>query len=73
MLALIAMTVVAIGILIFRGYRLVLFYIESRKTPDEEERKVAHKNYIIHLIFFLLILVFVIVVVYNLLISYWDK
>ena len=73
MLALVAMTVVAIGILIFRGYRLVLFYIEWQKNPDEEERKVARKNYIIHLIFFLLILVFVIVVVYNLLISYWDK
>ncbi|MGZ3939603.1 MAG: hypothetical protein ACXVLT_13405 [Flavisolibacter sp.] len=73
MLALIAMTVVAIGILIFRGYRLVLFYIESQKNPDEEERKVDHKNYIIHLIFFLLILVFVLVVVHNLLISYWEK
>ena len=63
---------VSVGILIFRGYRLVHFYIESNNNPDVEERKVAHKNYIVHLIFFLLILAIVIVIVRNLLITYWN-
>ena len=63
---------VSVGILIFRGYRLVHFYIESNNNPDEEERKIAHKNYIVHLIFFLLILAVVIFIVRNLLITYWN-
>jgi len=70
MVALIAIAVVAMGILVVRGYRLVQFYIESQNNPDEGERKLAHKNYIIHLIFFLLILTFVIVLIYNLLVGH---
>ena len=66
MMSLVIILVVAIAILCFRLYRLIHFYIESNNNPDEEERKIAHKNYIIHLIFFLFVLGFAIVIAYNL-------
>ena len=67
MVFLITMTLVAVAILGFRGYRLIQFYKESNNSQDEDERKVARKNYIIHLVFVLLILLIVIVLVYKLL------
>jgi Trk-type K+ transport system membrane component len=66
MIGLIVLIVAAVGILAFRGYRLVHFYIEANSNPDEDERKLAHKNYIVHLVFFLLLLAIVVLLSYNL-------
>jgi Na+/H+ antiporter NhaC len=66
MIAYIALLVLTIAILVFRGYRLIHFYKESKNSPEEDERKLARKNFIIHLVFSLFILVIVVVLFYNL-------
>ena len=66
MVTLTVIMTIAIALLIFRGYRLIHFYIQSNNNPDEEERKIARKNYIVHLIFFLIVLSIVIFIAFRL-------
>jgi hypothetical protein len=65
MVAYIALLVLTVAILVFRGYRLIHFYEESKNSPEQDERKLARKNFIIHLVFSLFALAIVIVLFYN--------
>jgi hypothetical protein len=69
MLAYIALLVLTVAILVFRAYRLILFFGELKNNADEEERKLARKNFIIHLVFLLVVFAIVIAVFYNLVLA----
>jgi hypothetical protein len=69
MLAYIALLVLTVAILVFRAYRLILFFRELKNNADEEERKLARKNFIIHLVFLLVVFAIVIAVFYNLVLA----
>jgi hypothetical protein len=69
MIAYIALLILTVAILIFRGIRLLHFYRESKNNSDEEGRSFARKNFVIHLVFSVLVFLIVIVLFYNLILA----
>jgi Trk-type K+ transport system membrane component len=69
MIAYIALLILTVAILIFRGIRLLHFYRESKNNPDEEGKSFARKNFVIHLVFSVLVFLIVIVLFYNLILA----
>lgn len=71
MIGLLIFAVVALGILIFRMYRLVQFYRESNTNPTARGRRIAYINFAIHLFVCVVIVYCIVVIVYGMLLM--DK
>lgn len=69
MIVLILLLVLSIAIFGFRLSRLIGYYKESISSDDADERKIAHKNFIIHLVFCTLFLLIIGMLIYNLILA----